>query len=100
MWLMNGTVHVSSVSLGNVDKQWKIVGSDDFNGDGKTDILWQHSSGARSIWLMNGTVHTSSVSLGNVDKSGTSPVQGILMVTARRTFSGNIPSGQGRGRSG
>ena len=52
IWLMNGTVHVSSVNLGNVDKQWKIVGSDDFNGDGKTDILWQHSSGARSIWLM------------------------------------------------
>ena len=27
----------------------------DFNGDGKADVLWQNSSGARAIWLMNGT---------------------------------------------
>jgi hypothetical protein len=26
----------------------------DFNEDGKTDILWQHTSGAVAIWLMNG----------------------------------------------
>ena len=27
----------------------------DFNGDGKADILWRHTSGAVDIWLMNGT---------------------------------------------
>jgi hypothetical protein len=31
----------------------------DFNGDGKADVLWQNSSGARAIWLMNGTTYTS-----------------------------------------
>ena len=24
----------------------------DFNGDGKADVLWQNSSGARAIWLI------------------------------------------------
>ena len=64
---MNGTVHTSSVSLGTVDPPLEHRGSGDFNGDGKADILWQSTSGARAIWLMNGTVHISSVSLGNVD---------------------------------
>ncbi|MCC7346785.1 MAG: hypothetical protein IT538_05240, partial [Variibacter sp.] len=26
----------------------------DFNGDGKSDILWRHSSGQVAMWLMNG----------------------------------------------
>jgi hypothetical protein len=64
---MNGTVRTSSVSLGTVDKKWNIVGTGDFDGDGKTDVLWQHKdSGARSVWLMNGTVRASVVNLGNV----------------------------------
>lgn len=27
----------------------------DFNGDGKTDILWRHTSGSLYVWLLNGT---------------------------------------------
>jgi FG-GAP-like repeat len=42
----------------------------DFNGDGKSDILWQNSStGQRVIWLMNGTTLQSTVSLGTVATS-------------------------------
>src|SRR6266496_312650 len=42
----------------------------DFNGDGKSDILWQNSvTGERVIWLMNGTSLISSVSLGVVGTS-------------------------------
>jgi hypothetical protein len=42
----------------------------DFNGDGKSDILWQNNStGERVIWLMNGTSLISSVSLGVVGTS-------------------------------
>jgi len=26
----------------------------DFNADGRSDILWQHSSGSASVWIMNG----------------------------------------------
>ena len=26
----------------------------DFNGDGKSDILWRNTNGEMAIWLMNG----------------------------------------------
>jgi hypothetical protein len=39
----------------------------DFNGDGKSDIVWQNTStGARAIWLMNGASYSSAVSLSTV----------------------------------
>ena len=31
-----------------------VVKTGDFNGDGKSDILWCDSAGNTSIWLMNG----------------------------------------------
>jgi hypothetical protein len=56
--------------LGTIATSWSIAGSNDFNGDGKSDILWQNSStGQRAIWLMNGTTRTSSVSLAIVATS-------------------------------
>ena len=30
----------------------------DFNGDGKSDILWQNADGQASIWDMNGNTLT------------------------------------------
>jgi hypothetical protein len=38
----------------------------DFNGDGKADILWRHTSGAVFLWLMDGPVASSTASLGTV----------------------------------
>ena len=35
----------------------------DFNGDGKSDILWQGSDGTPAIWLMDGT---NAVTVGAV----------------------------------
>ena len=64
---MNGASYSSFVDLGIVPTSWNIVGSADFNGDGKTDILWQNSvTGQRVIWLMNGTSYGSFVDLGVV----------------------------------
>ncbi len=31
------------------------LGTGDFNGDGRSDILWQNDSGAVAIWDVNGT---------------------------------------------
>lgn len=28
--------------------------SGDYNGDGKSDILWQNDNGTPAVWLMNG----------------------------------------------
>jgi hypothetical protein len=39
----------------------------DFNGDGKSDLLWQNTTtGERSLWLMNGTSFQSSAGLGTI----------------------------------
>jgi len=57
VWYMNGRTMVSSQLLnpGQVaDGNWKIVGVGDFNGDGKPDLVWQHTNGLLSVWYMNG----------------------------------------------
>jgi len=33
---------------------WTIVRLGDFNGDGRSDIIWRHSDGTTAIWLMDG----------------------------------------------
>ena len=37
----------------------------DFNGDGKSDILWQNDNGTPAIWLMNGTSYVTGATLAN-----------------------------------
>ena len=58
-WLMNGRQQVTGTSLlpdRVTDTNWKVVGTGDFNGDGRRDILWQHATERLlSVWLMNGT---------------------------------------------
>ena len=49
----------------DLPSMWKIVGTGDFNGDGKSDILWQDTSGNVAIWFMNGT-QASGAGVGNV----------------------------------
>jgi hypothetical protein len=35
----------------NPGLQWHVVGTGDFNGDGRTDILWQNDDGTMRDWL-------------------------------------------------
>jgi FG-GAP-like repeat len=62
IWSMNGTQiqsadftrqGTSPVKAPGPD--WHIITTADFDGDGKSDILWQTDSGAVAIWEMNGT---------------------------------------------
>lgn len=34
-----------------VDTAWQVVGTGDFNGDGRSDILWRNADGTLSNWL-------------------------------------------------
>ncbi len=37
------------------DPKWRVVGTGDFNNDGKPDLIFQHEDGSLAAWLMNGT---------------------------------------------
>jgi FG-GAP repeat len=63
---MNGGQVSSTASLGNIPLEWSIVLTGDFNGDGKSDLLWRDTSGNVSMWQMNGAQVASAVGLGNI----------------------------------
>jgi hypothetical protein len=59
---MNGSSRIGRETISDgarptrIGPPWSIVGSKDFNGDGKTDLLWHNSStGEIQIWNMNGS---------------------------------------------
>ena len=39
---------------------WLLKDTGDYNGDGKSDILWQNTSGDLYDWTMNGSQVTNS----------------------------------------
>jgi hypothetical protein len=62
IWEMNGTqiktadyIKQGSATVGAPGADWHLLGADDFDGDGKGDLLWRTDSGALAIWEMNGT---------------------------------------------
>ena len=58
--------------LAQIDNGWQIVGTGDFNADGRTDILWRNSSGLLTDWLAQsngGFYGNSSNFLGQLDTS-------------------------------
>ena len=62
---MNGTNVITAPSLGNPGPDWHVMGTGDYNHDGRSDIVWQNSSGQASIWEMNGTTVAASAVVGN-----------------------------------
>ena len=62
VWFMDGaTMSNWSWILPEVpDTNWQIVGTGDFNGDGKTDILWRNkATGQNVVWFMDGVAYGS-----------------------------------------
>ncbi len=63
---MNG---VSALATANFDPAVGLSvkdGSQDLNGDGKTDLLWTDASGAESVWLMDGVSLVGTVNPGDL----------------------------------
>ena len=54
---MDGTTRLNiSESVGTATVPWQIQGAGDFNGDGKTDLVWRNSaSGQNAVWFLDGT---------------------------------------------
>lgn len=62
VWLMNGVSRIiySPLSPFSVpDQRWQVGAVTDANGDGKPDLIWDHTDGTIMIWYMNGTVRTT-----------------------------------------
>ena len=45
---------VRSHIIGNPGPGWHVIGAEDFDGDGKADIVLQNDNGQAEIWDMNG----------------------------------------------
>jgi hypothetical protein len=59
-----------------VPSNWSVAATGDFDGDGKTDILWRDTtSGTVAIWFMNGLQVASSAVVATVTTDWT--VQGL-----------------------
>jgi len=66
IWYMNGANRPANafadVNITVADSTgWKLVGTDDFNRDGKPDLLWHNGgTGASQVWYMNGAVRPTN----------------------------------------
>jgi Ca2+-binding RTX toxin-like protein len=73
VWAMNGATVTSSnlTSTPKLNNSWTTAGTGDYNGDGKSDILWRNANGAIAVWTMDGATVTSSslTSTSSLDSS-------------------------------
>ena len=64
-WTLNGSQITTGQAVtfqGNPatpDASWSVAGIGDFNGDGKSDLLWRNADGTLADWTMNGSQITS-----------------------------------------
>jgi hypothetical protein len=62
---MDGHALIAGQDVGpNVGPSWHALGANDYNGDGKADILWQNNDGTPAIWLMDGFTLVTGTNVG------------------------------------
>jgi hypothetical protein len=86
-WQMNGTNRTSYGYLTDPGGTgWQVVGTADFNNDGKPDILFQNAqSGQLVYWIMDGT---SLVRWGYINPSIPGPIEWKVVATVDLTSDG------------
>ena len=59
VWFLDGRTVVNSGAFSldpSTDPLWRAAGSGDVNGDGATDLVWQHAvTGSLAVWFLSGT---------------------------------------------
>jgi len=77
-WLVDGSRVLQRASYETVAPStgWLPVAPGDFNGDGRTDLLWYHvNTGELVVWLLDGTRISQTPSYGNLPPSSVWQVQ-------------------------
>jgi serralysin len=59
-WDMNDGQVTSTNVISTSPANWQIAATGDYNGDGKSDILWRSDSGTVVSWDMNDAQVTST----------------------------------------
>jgi hypothetical protein len=54
MWLMDGANRIGGGMLFEPGAGWALATTGDYNNDGRTDLMWKHTSGWHAEWLMDG----------------------------------------------
>ena len=88
---LNGNQVLDSLDLGNAgNPAWHVVTTGDFNGDGKSDLLWQNDDG--HVWetQLNGDQvdRLASISAMPATRPGMSWRRATSTATARPTSCG------------
>jgi len=87
-----------------LDGQWVVVigrslflartAAHDFDRNGTSDVLWQHTAGNMALWLMDGATVLANLDLGNVagwiPRVGDFNGDGIADILWQHTSSGNV----------
>jgi hypothetical protein len=58
-------VRNTALAGSNPGSSWHVMDSGDFNGDGRSDILWQNDIGQAAVWLLNGSKLVDSAAIAN-----------------------------------
>jgi FG-GAP repeat len=64
IWLLNGLTVSSAAALLVADPNWSVSHVADFNGDGKSDLMWRNTGdGSIVMYLVDGTTITANATL-------------------------------------
>jgi hypothetical protein len=50
---------------------WTVVSTGDYNGDGKSGLLWQDAGGDTAVWFLNGNAVSSTALIGTIPTTWT-----------------------------
>ena len=67
LWGVQGSSITSQSTIGFVDGTWTLATTGDFNGDGKSDLIWLHNDGVAVEWQMNGASIGNAAVIGTLD---------------------------------
>ena len=65
VWLMNGSTITTGLNIGSPGAGWAVENADDYNGDGKADLLLRNTDGNVAEWQMDGATITQGLVIGN-----------------------------------